>query len=209
MSEKQLSALFDAERTTRTLHRDLSALPPSQLLPLLRNAIGSASKEKPEEGALRLVRIAPLLQTVEGPESVDLLIDILGLDLPEARLAAGEALEGVAFDRFKEVALGVERALGRLPDGHAALEELPYLLAEVGEPGCVKLLGGFLKNARAEVVASAIEALVELDDPTALPLLEALRGDSRTVELEDEGEEVSIGVLAEEACEILQEGDDA
>ncbi len=202
---EQLSRLFDAERTARNLHRSLAALGAGELVSLLRTAFADAQKQEPEEAALRYVRIAPLLQGAQGPEAVDLLIDILGIDLPEARLAAGESLEGVAFERFKEVALGVERAFGRLPEDSPALTELPYLLAEVAEPGCVKLLGRFLKAGRAEVVASAIEALVEMGDPTAIPLLEPLAGDARRVELDDEDDDVTIGALATEACDLLHE----
>src|SRR5690606_22953557 len=124
----------------------------------------------------------------------------------EARVAAGEALEGLAFDRFKEVALGIERALARLPKGNPALGELPFLLAEVGEPGSAKLLGRFLQNEDAEVVAAAIEALAELGDPAAIPLLAKLERDGRQVQLEDDdaGERVSIADLAHEAREILE-----
>jgi hypothetical protein len=122
-------------------------------------------------------------------------------------VAAGEALEGLAFDRFKEVALGIERALARLPAGNAALGELPFLLAEVGEPGCAKLLGRFLQNDDAEVVASAIEAMAELGDPASIPFLAKLERDGRHVQLEDEAgsERVSIADLAHEAKEILEE----
>jgi HEAT repeat protein len=208
MSKEQLVALFDAERTTRNLHRALAGHPESQLFPVLREAALEASKLAADESALRLVRIASLLQGIAGPGPIDQLIDILSSSLPEARLAAGEALEGAAFERFKEVALGVERALKRLPDDSTALEELPYLLAQVGEPGCVRLLGSFLGLARAEVVASAIEALVELGDPSAIPMLRAIASDTRTVELEDDSEAVSLGVLAEEACEILEEAEE-
>ena len=123
------------------------------------------------------------------------------------RAVAGEELEGVAFDRFKEVALGIERALERLPVGNPALQELPYLLAEVGEPGCVKLLGRFLKHADADAVAAAIESLVELGDPSALSLLAPLERDPRQVELDDDAEDtrVTIGELAQEARALLDE----
>jgi HEAT repeat protein len=144
-----------------------------------------------------------------GPRVVDLLVDILGCDEPEARHAAGEALEGPAFDRFKEVALGVERALERLPNGNAALSELPYLLAEVPEPGVAKLLARFLAHADADAVASAIEALVEMGDPGALPLLDPLGADGRKVQLEDEGGtegEATIGELVAEARSLLKGG---
>ena len=139
-----LPDLFDAERSVRRLHAQLAKTDPSVLLNALGNAVETALKEHEDEAALRLVRVAALLAELEGPKAVDLLIDILGCDEPEARHAAGEALEELAFDRFKEVALGVERALERLPGTSPALAELPYLLAEVPEPGVRKLLGRFL-----------------------------------------------------------------
>jgi HEAT repeat protein len=157
---------------------------------------------------VRLSRLALLLGDLDGDEVVDLLVDILGGPSPEGRVAAGEALEGLAFDRFKEVALGIERAIERLPKGSPALTELPFLLAEVGEPGCVKLLGRFLKLQDAEAVAAAIEALAELGDPAAVPLLAPLEKDGRQVQIDEEeagGERVALGDLAHEAREILEE----
>jgi len=152
------------------------------------------------------VRIAALLGEMQGPRVVDLLVDVLSCDQPEARHAAGEALSGLAFDRFKEVALGVERALDRLPEGSPALAELPYLLADVPEPGVTKLLARFLAHKDADAVASAIEAIVEMGDPSALAQLEPLAKDARKVELEDEGGtegEATIAELVAEARSIL------
>ena len=151
-----------------------------------------------------------MLGELEGAEVVDLLIDILGEGEPEARHAAGEALEGLAYDRFKEVALGVERALSRLATGSPALSELPYMLAEIPEPGAVKLLGRFLQHADPEAVAAAIEALVELGDSSVVPMLTPLLKDKRVAQLEDEGGEegkITIGELASEARELLTEMD--
>ena len=210
--EKTLADLFTAERTARTLHGDLLTLPPKDLVAALRAATKEAvavHDDDPAESSLRLARIAVLLGDLEGDEVVDLLIDILGGPSPEARGQAGESLEGLAFDRFKEVALGIERALERLPKGSAALTELPFLLAEVAEPGCVKLLGRFLKHADGEAVAAAIEAIAELGDPSAIPLLAPLEKDPRQVQLDEteggESERVSLGDLAYEAREILEE----
>lgn len=203
-----LNALFEAERSARAHHATLRGEGDAALLPELRAATAAALKVEDEaEATIRLVRLALLLGDLEGEEVVDLLVDILGGVSPEARIAAGEALEGLAFDRFKEVALGIERALGRLPKGNAALTELPFLLAEVGEPGCAKLIGRFLLNDDAEVVASAIEAMAELGDPAAIPLLAKLERDGRQVQLDDDdgGERVSIADLAHEAREILEE----
>ncbi len=214
-NRETLSALFDAERSVRTLHATLLGAAASSHAPLVldireatRTALALVSEDE-SEASLRLVRIAGLLGDLEGAEVVDLLIDILGSDAPEARVHAGEALESLAFDRFKEVALGIERSITRLPSGSPALTELPFLLAEVGEPGCVKLLGLFLKHADADAVASAIEALAELGDPSAIPLLGSLEKDGRQVQIDEdaagENERVAIGDLAFEAREMLED----
>lgn len=207
--KENLASLFDAERTARNLHAGLLDQPREELVKELRDATRAALKNsEDDESSLRLARISVLLGDLDGGEVVDLLVDILGSDSPEARVQAGEALEGLAFDRFKEVALGIERAVDRLPKGSPALTELPFLLAEVGEPGCVKLLGRFLKHADAEAVAAAIEALAELGDPAAIPLLAPLEKDPRQVQLDEEdgeGERVGLGDLAFEAREILEE----
>jgi HEAT repeat protein len=205
-----LTSLFDAERSVRDAHDELVDADRARVELLLERATREAMATDDEgESALRLVRLSGLLGEMEGARVVDLLIDILGCDQPEVRHAAGEALSGLAFDRFKEVALGIERALKRLPEGNAALAELPYLLAEVPEPGVAKLLGSFLAHHDADAVASAIEALVETGDAGALPLLDPLAGDARRVQLEDEGGaegEASIGDLVTEARALLTRG---
>jgi len=206
-----LNELFDAERTVRRLHDKLAAHSTDQLLDALGPALSAAASEpNEEEAALRLVRIAALLREHEGPRVVDALIDVLAVEHPEARKAAGDELEELAFDRFKEVAQGVERALKRLPVGSPALPELPYLLAEVPEPGVVRLLGQFLTHRDPDAVAAAIEALVEIGDPAATRMLSPLVGDDRTVEIADDGgdssSDVTLGELASEAIEMLQEG---
>jgi HEAT repeat protein len=210
--EATLKALFDAERAVREAHDELIDADPTGVLPLLERATREAlslDELDEDESALRLARIAALLGEMQGARVVDLLIDILGCDEPEARQAAGEALAGLAWDRFKEVALGIERALERLPPGTPALAELPYLIAEIPEPGVAKLLARFLARPDADAVASAIEALVEMNDPSALPLLEPLAGDTRKVALEDEGGaegEATIGELVAEARALLSKG---
>ena len=207
-----LDALFHAERAVRSAHDELVDTEPEVVLPLLERATREAltlDEIDEDESSLRLVRVAALLGEMQGPRVVDLLIDILGCDEPEARHAAGEALEGLAFERFKEVALGVERALDRLPEGNPALSELPYLLSQVPEPGVAKLLSRFLAHRSADAVASAIEALVELGDPAALSMLESLASDKRTVQLEDDGGtegEATIAELVAEARTLLSDG---
>lgn len=207
-AEATLRALFDAERDARRLHRELVA---GERGPALAAAIGAVGGAKAtadgDEAALQLVRLAALLGDLGGDRAVDALVDVLDSELPEARLAAGEALSELAFDRFKEVALGVERAVGRLAPSSPALIELPFVLAEVPEPGVAKLLGLFLGHANAEVVASAIEASVEYGDPSLARLIGPLKNDERVVDLDDEAgerDQTTLGQLAREACEVLE-----
>jgi hypothetical protein len=208
----RLKELFDAERTVRRIHDDLVSSDPATVLPHLERATREAltlDELDEDESSLRLVRLAAVLGEMQGAKVVDLLVDILACDEPEARHAAGEALSAMAFDRFKEVALGVERALERLPAGSPALAELPYLLAEVPEPGVLKLLGRFLAHPDADAVAAAIEALVEAGDPSVLPMLEPLAADARKVQLEDDGGtegEATLAELVAEARSLLGAG---
>jgi hypothetical protein len=205
--EANLQALFEAERAVRAVHDELAREDAKSLVPALQAAVKDASQRGEREASLRLVRIAALLGDFQGPTVIDLLIDILGSGAAEAQHEAGEELQAQAWDRFKDVALGIERALERLPGDSPALQELPYILSEIPEPGVLKLLGRFLAHPNAEVVASGLEAIVEAGDPGAIPLVLPLRNDARRVEIEDDGGtegDVTIGELAAEAIEVLE-----
>ena len=210
--ESRIEKLQRAEEEVRRLQDELidsAASSRAQTLAALKEAVleGLGHGEGPEAAA-SLVPIAEVLGELDGPEVCDLLIDLLGSDEPEVRFTAGRALQDLAFDRFKEVAEATERAVKRLPRDNEALRELPYVVAEVGEPGVAKILRGYLAHADADVVASAIEALAALGDPAAIPELKKLTRDPRTVQL-DEGEgetQSSIGVLAQEAIDMISEG---
>jgi HEAT repeat protein len=211
--EIALSELFEAEQKARALAEEIAAGPSEIVLAVLADAIERARKVPDErERIARLDSIAKILGQIAGPKSVDALIDILGSEEHEARHAAGVVLEDMAFERFKEVALGVERALAQLPPDHLALSELPYILIEIPEPGVAKLVHRFLEHPNEEVAAAAIEACVELGDPSSIAKLAKLERDTRLVELDDEGAEtdrasdasVTIGELAKEARLLLQ-----
>lgn len=207
--DKSLNDLFAAERAARRIHDELARLPPDKLLDAICDALKAAQTEKDEdEATLRLVRLASLLGELSGPRAVDALIDVLASEYPEARHAAGEEIGQLGYERFKEVAQGVERALKRLPVGSPALPELPYILAEVPEPGVMKLIDLFLSHKDADAVAAAIESLVEIGDPAAAKLIARLTEDQRMVEISDDGtdmtSEVSIGELAAEALDLLE-----
>jgi HEAT repeat protein len=208
--ESALVELFQAEQKARELVDAIAGGPPDLVLGVLVEAIDGARKLAEKERVAKLESVAKILGGIGGPGAVDALIDILGSEEPEARHAAGVVLEDVSFERFKELALGIERALAKLPPDHLALSELPYILIEVPEPGVVKLIHRFLEHPNEEVVAAAIEACVELGDPSSVAKLTRLERDTRLVEL-DEGESdrnadasVTIGELAKEARLLLQ-----
>jgi len=206
--EKALANLFDAERRVRELHDEIAQHDSEKLCDVVAKSIATAIQESDAaEASMRLERLSAVLGELETPRSVDLLVDILATEHPDARNAAGERLESLAFDRFKEVARGVERALKRLPVGSPALPELPYLLAEVPEPGVVKLLEQFLSHEDADAVAAAIEVAVEVGEPSIAASIEKLKNDKRTVEMSDENEdtaEVTIAELAADALSIFE-----
>lgn len=190
---------------------EIAGGPPDLVLGVLIAAIDRARNLTDEKTrVVQLESAAKILGELGGPGAVDALIDILGSEEPEVRHTAGVMLEDLSFERFKEVALGIERALAKLPPDHLALSELPYILIEVPEPGVVKLIHRFLEHPNEEVVAAAIEACVELGDPSSAPKLAKLERDTRLVELDD-GESdrnadssVTIGELAKEARLLLQ-----
>jgi len=203
-----LEVLFDAERAVRDAHNRLTSGDSDDVVRLLDETVRGAAHLNDDERSLRLVRISELLGEMHGPRVIDLLVDVLASDDPDARRAAGEALSEQAWDRFKDVALGIERALARLPEDSPALLELPYILAEIPEPGALKLLSEFLKHPAAEVVAEAIQALVERVDPQAIELLEPLADDKRKVQIEDDegaSGEATIGELVAEARTMWEE----
>ena len=209
--ESALGELFRVAQKARELVDEISNGPPDTVLAVVVEAIEAARKVEDErERIARLETLSKILGNLAGPGAGDALIDILGSEEHEARHAAGVVLEDLAFERFKEVALGIERALATLPSDHLALSELPYILIEVPEPGVAKLVHRFLEHPNEEVVAAAIEACVELGDPASVAKLARLERDTRLVELDDEESDrapeasVTIGELAKEARLLLQ-----
>jgi len=204
---KYLSDLFEADRTLRDAEQELLKGDERELSELLTAAVTDAKAESDEEEkTMRLQRLADLCAQVPGPEMTDALIAILDEELPSVRVAAADALVDVAYERYAEVARGVERALER--DEGTALGELPWVLTEVADPTAIKLIGRFLKLKDGTIVASAVEALATFGDPAAVELLEPLTDDERTVELDEFDGEVSatLGELTQEAIDLIKEG---
>jgi HEAT repeat protein len=202
----QLYRIFDADRTMRRAEAALLRTRSSdELVALLAHETKEAlSMEDRREATMRLERLADLCAQVHGPAMTDALIAILNDAEPRVRVAAGEALRDVGFERYAEVARGIERALDRGDDG-LAMSELPWILAEIAEPSALPLIRRFLDHPNADVVAAAIEALSQLQEPEAAQDLLRFVGDKRVVTIEDFEDETktTIGELAEEALEAL------
>jgi len=203
----ELQRIFDADRALREAEIQLLRDKDSEdLVALLeRETQRALGMQDREEGAMRLERLADLCAQVPGPRMTDALIAILNDGEPRVRVAAGEALRDLGYERYAEVARGIERALERKADG-LAMSELPWVLAEIAEPSALALIRGFLDQPNADVVAAAIEALAQLRDPESISDLERFLDDPRVVTIEDFEEETktTLGELAADALEILR-----
>ena len=202
----ELQRVFDADRALREAESALLRKKGSaELTGLLERETQLALRlEDRREAAMRLERLADLCAQVPGPQMTDALIAILNDSEPRVRVAAGEALRDLGYERYAEVARSIERALDGGADG-LAMSELPWVLAEIAEPSALPLLRRFLDHRSADVVAAAIEALAQLQDPDAIPDLERFLGDARMVVIEDFEDETktTLGELAADALEML------
>jgi len=209
--EQHLEAIFRAERELREAEaRLLDTRDKNILANLLARATTEALQlNDREEASLRLGRLADLCAQVPGPQMVDTLIAILDDDDETVRVTAGEALLDVGYDRYAEVARGIERVLERKHTG-VSMTELPWILAEIGEPSALALIKKFLASDDGEICASALEALVSLGDPAGADALQNLVDDQREVTVDDSDDEdgdgirTTIGQLAREAIEELR-----
>jgi HEAT repeat protein len=202
----ELQRIFDADRVLQKAESALLRKKSSEeLIALLERETESALQmEDRKEGIMRLERLADVCAQVPGPRMTDALIAILNDGEPRVRVAAGEALRDLGYERYAELARGIERALDRNAHG-VAMSELPWVLAEIAEPSALTLIRRFLDHPSSDVAAAAIEALAQLADPEALPDLERFVGDSRVVLIEDFEDETktTLGELAEDALEML------
>lgn len=203
----ELQGIFDADRALREAESKLLRNKGSkELVTLLQDETRIAlAMDDRREATMRLERLADLCAQVPGPQMTDALIAILNDAEPRVRVAAGEALRDLGYERYAEVARGIERALERNVDG-PALCELPWVLAEIGEPSALPLIRRFLGNEDADVVAAGIESLAQLRDPDSIPDLERFLEDSRVVIIDDFEEETktTLAELAADALEIVR-----
>jgi HEAT repeat protein len=202
----ELQRIFDADRALRAAEKALLRKKSAdELVSLLavetKNALAMDDRQ---EGTMRLERLADLCAQVPGPAMADALIAILNDVEPRVRVAAGEALRDVGYERYAEVARAIERALDRGDTG-PAMSELPWVLAEIAEPSALPLIRRFLDHLSADVVAAAIEALSQLGEPEAAEDLKRFVDDTRSVIIEDFEDETktTLGELAQDALREL------
>ena len=207
-ADELLRSLLEADRALRRARDAFLAQPDARAAAdALSRAVDRAFADTdPDEAAAALVRMADLLVDVANADGAKLLVKILGHDEPGVRVAAGESVMELLYDRYAEVARVLEAEVDR--GGNAvALAEVPFILAEVGEPGGVKILVKLLRHTDADVVGAAVEGLATMGDPTVIKMLEPLRSDARKVTVEEDDEaagEITIGDLAGEAIEHLR-----
>ena len=185
-----LERIFESDRTLRkaesALLRDRGG---EELASLLQSETARALRmEDRTEATMRLERLADLCAQVPGPRMADALIAILNHQEPRVRVAAGEALRDVGYERYGP-----------------AMAELPWVLAEIAEPSALPLIRRFLAHPNAEIVAAAIEALAQLRDPEAVSDLQRFTDDARMVTIEDfeDDAKTTLGELAVDALEML------
>jgi HEAT repeat protein len=204
-SRTRLNALFAADKVRRAAEEAfLDSADERTLARVITEAVREAWKlTDTEEQEGRLTRLADLCAQVPSPETIDALLAILDHPEPAVRNEAGECLLDVAYERFKEVAQGIERLLSARHSG-PAMEELPFILAEIRDPDPLPIITRFLGHSSAEVAAAAIEALAGFGDPSAISHLEKLQNDKREVTLPDlDDATVSLGDLVADAIATL------
>jgi hypothetical protein len=141
----------------------------------------------------------------ELTRQVDALFEKLGDETQDALDAARDELLRVAKNNPSAVISGVERALARLPVGHPALPELPWILFDIGQDDeitvdAAKLLLG---SRDTGVVSVTMDMLVETGNASFAKLLEPLQNDDRWVELRGAKKKFTVGAYARGALDRL------
>jgi HEAT repeat protein len=184
-----LEAVFEADRSLRKAEARLLGSNNKELRALLARAVAEAQKlEDQEEACLRLERLADLCAQAPGAETLDALIEMLDHGDASVHVGACEALVDAGCEHPQPFAAAVKRALKR-PGAAYALEQLPWIIAEIGEPDAEELIKPFLRLENGQAAGAAVEALISLGTPEALAAIEPLKDDPRPVELDEDEDE--------------------
>ena len=120
-----------------------------------------------------LIRLIDLLCIL--PEGASKIV-VLGLahPNPDIRQISGESLLAIAEDDVHNIEAAIDYAIE--DQGFAAIE-MPLVLTNIEDSHVVEQIVRFLDHDSIEAVASAIEALADVGDPSAVPSLERLQED--------------------------------
>jgi hypothetical protein len=163
-------------------------------------------KETPEDADLSIgfLRAAEILVGLESENLSQLLGQGLDHVNPDIRMISEDALTHLAEEGLDYLMPAVEGVLER--EGIGA-EAMPFILADLDFAEVPKIVARFLDATNPQVVAAALEAMVEVGDEDSFSEIETLLNDSREVELEEETDDsstVTIGQLAREALDMIQ-----
>lgn len=141
----------------------------------------------------------------EKTREVDELIDGLGDARQDVLDASRERLLALGSEELSAFTSGVTRALQRLPIGHAALPELPWLLFDLGKPDelTIDAVKQLLASADTGVVSVTMDMIVELKNPSLAGLIAPLQSDERYVSLRGSKKTFTVGAYAKGALDRL------
>jgi HEAT repeat protein len=210
MTAKQfIEEMIRLDEQIEKIKEEFSCLPPLEQEGVVIGFFEQMMGDLAENGvvSMGLIRITEMMINYDADRVSRLLVKGLGHPNPDARLLCGDALFHLSEKGFDKILPAIEVAL---EDGGAMAEELPFLLVEVDDPQVPQILERFLAHDNGEVVASAIEAIAEIGDPSSLAALENLRDDERQVSVDDTsfGKNWTVGRLAKEAVEMLERDGD-
>jgi hypothetical protein len=194
------------DKTTELIEA-FGAFPPPDQEAVLGDAFKTAIADLGEEDEIpiTLVRCAEMLVGVMTENGAKILCDGLGHPNPTIRLLSGDALTHMAEENLEILKPAIDDIL---KGNSSAAEEMPFILSELDSPEVLELLERFLAHDSGEVVASAIEALIEIGDPQGADALEKMVDDTREVTLDEEmtvEDTTTIGQLAKDALTILRD----
>jgi len=207
IEDDRVAAVLAADRVLRrAVSTLLSADDPRTVVAAIERTVGSLRAANNDDGVVdSLVALAEVLANVQHADANRILVGLLDHAEPMVRGMAGESLMERMYERYAEVLRSIETAVGA-GLGATALAEVPFLLAEVGEPGGLAFVKKLLSHADPDVAGAAVEAVGIFGDPSSLPSLESMVSDARTLTAEDEesGDSLTVGELAMEVVNHLR-----
>ncbi len=206
--KSKIDQIFDLDDKIRILKDEFSGFAANERQQVLVELFEEALRETTDTSpvSLRTVRIVELLTDLPGKLCAAPLSLGLGHDNPDIRLLSAEALYQLADDELSQIEPAIAAALEK--SGPFA-QEMLAVLVELDDPEVVAVIERFLALEDVETVSLAVEALVEVGEPSAVPSLQTLVEDTRVLSIgEDENDDTTewtLGQLAKDAIEMLSD----